>query len=98
MVLATEKVVLAVVNKVAEAKEVASVDLNLLEEPEAKVSMVHISLVEMATNGDSKHKEVGLMALEEELVIMEEKVVNLTLLLVAEDLVTVTHNVQASAL
>ena len=98
VVLATEKVVLAVVNKVAEAKEVASVDLNLLEEPEVKVSMVHISLAEMATNEDSKHKEVGLMALEEELVIMEEKVVNLTLLLVAEDLVTVTHNVQASAL
>jgi len=51
----------------------------------------------METKEDNKHKVAGLMVLVEEPVTLEVKVANLTLLLVAEVLVTAIHNAQANA-
>jgi len=97
VVLVTEKVVPVVEKPAAKAKEVETVEHRLLVEPEAKVSMVLISLVEMETPEDNKHKAAGLMAQAVELVTSVEKVANPTLLLVAVVLVTATHNAQANA-
>ena len=86
-----------VVNKAEEEKAVASAALRLQAALVARAVMALISLVEMETKEDNKHKVAGLMALVEEPVTLEAKVASLTLLLVAVVLVTATHNAQVNA-